>query len=443
MLDTGIDVPQVLNLVFFKPVRSKIKFVQMIGRGTRLCPGVFGPVLPGGKNDKRGFRIFDYCGNFEFFSEHPDAETPAPRLGITQRTRCVQIDLLCALQKHENQSILARRAWHGQLRKTLRDAVLAVRACSARIAVRERLGDLDRFVPEATWNYVSPIAAKTLQNRIVPLMDPDDADPPLAKSFDLRMYRIAAARLDGAEWPAACAKDIAAVMRACVALLGRASIPQVQAVSGDLRTLSGKDWWTTPDVMDVEAMRARLRSAMPFLAGDGAAAVTIDQEDEVLSGAELDGGIVDIRTYRQKAVDWLAEHGDAPAVAKIRNLEKLTPDDWRSLEDILWHRFGSEEDYRREIGEQSLAAFVRSIVGIEQSAVNEKYGAFLAGNLLSPMQQDFVRTILDYVRETGDITPDDIVGKQPFCDFDSVDLFQERLHDVQAMVAFLHGLVAA
>ena len=74
MLDTGIDVPEVVNLVFFKLVRSKTKFWQMIGRGTRLCPDLFGP----GK-DKEFFYIFDYCQNLEFFSQNP--ETTDGQLG--------------------------------------------------------------------------------------------------------------------------------------------------------------------------------------------------------------------------------------------------------------------------------------------------------------------------------------------------------------------------
>ena len=66
MLDTGIDIPEVANLVFFKPVYSKIKFWQMIGRGTRLCPELFGP-----DDDKQDFHVFDFCFNFDFFRENP------------------------------------------------------------------------------------------------------------------------------------------------------------------------------------------------------------------------------------------------------------------------------------------------------------------------------------------------------------------------------------
>lgn len=79
MLDTGIDVPECVNLVFFKPVRSKTKFWQMIGRGTRLCPDLSCFDLQNGEyTGKRYFYIFGYCGNFTYFSEHPD---PPPDTG--------------------------------------------------------------------------------------------------------------------------------------------------------------------------------------------------------------------------------------------------------------------------------------------------------------------------------------------------------------------------
>lgn len=443
MLDTGIDVPEVLNLVFFKPVRSKIKFVQMIGRGTRLCPGVFGPVLPDKSTDKKSFRIFDYCGNFEYFSEGGETEEPESRLGTTGKIRCVQFELLSELQKIEHQSVSGRKAWHGALRSFLRGEVAAVRSRSFRIAVRAEMELLDRFAPERAWDYLAPTDVRKLQHRIVPLMDGDPADPPLSKIFDLRMLRIALARLSGGAWPGPAKKDVEAVMRCATALLKKGSIPQVAAAADDLRHLASAEWWRAPDALDIEDLRKKLRDAMQFLGGEGREAIVVDQEDEVRDGGDPGGELVDIRSYRQKAVDWLADHGDDPAVVKIRNLEKLDPEDWARLEDVLWRKIGGEEDYHAEIGDKPLAAFVRSIVGIDQDAINAKYGEFLTGNVLNPMQQDFVRTIIEYVRQTGDITPDDIIDKPPFCDYDSVELFQERLPDVRSMVEFLHGLIAA
>ena len=182
---------------------------------------------------------------------------------------------------------------------------------------------------------------------------------------------------------------------------------------------------------------------MPFLAGEGREAIVVDQEDEVRDGGDPGGDLVDIRSYRQKAIDWLADHGDDPVVAKIRNLEKLSPEDWSRLEDVLWRKIGGEEDYHAEIGDKPLAAFVRSIVGIDQDAVNAKYGEFLTGNVLNPMQQDFVRTIIEYVRQTGDITPDDILDRPPFADTNMQELFLDKFAVVRNLVESLHNLVAA
>ena len=94
MLDTGIDVPDVVNLVFFKIVRSKTKFLQMIGRGTRLRPDLFGP-----GDDKEFFSIFDYCGNLEYFNENPDGVEGKSTEPISTRIFKHRLHLLEAIQQ--------------------------------------------------------------------------------------------------------------------------------------------------------------------------------------------------------------------------------------------------------------------------------------------------------------------------------------------------------
>ena len=89
MLDTGIDVPEVVNLVFFKPVRSKTKFWQMIGRGTRLCPNLFGP----GRH-KEFFYVFDWCRNFEFFNQNPDVTEGASTDTLAKRLFTARVELV-------------------------------------------------------------------------------------------------------------------------------------------------------------------------------------------------------------------------------------------------------------------------------------------------------------------------------------------------------------
>lgn len=94
MLDTGIDVPEVVNLVFFKLVRSKSTFWQMIGRGTRLCPDLFGP-----NRDKDGFLVFDLCQNVEFFNQHLMAAHGSLAPPLSERLFERRADLLLALDQ--------------------------------------------------------------------------------------------------------------------------------------------------------------------------------------------------------------------------------------------------------------------------------------------------------------------------------------------------------
>ena len=94
MLDTGIDVPEVVNLVFFKLVRSKTKFWQMVGRGTRLCPDLFGP-----GQDKEFFYVFDYCQNLEFFSQNPATTDGAHGESLGKRLFKTRLELIGALDQ--------------------------------------------------------------------------------------------------------------------------------------------------------------------------------------------------------------------------------------------------------------------------------------------------------------------------------------------------------
>src|SRR5688572_19743169 len=96
MLDTGIDIPEVVNLVFFKPVRSKTKFWQMIGRGTRLCPDLFGP----GRH-KALFYLFDYCQNLEYFSQDIPATEGSVAESLGTRLFKARLEVIAELDQRE------------------------------------------------------------------------------------------------------------------------------------------------------------------------------------------------------------------------------------------------------------------------------------------------------------------------------------------------------
>ena len=167
MLDTGIDVPEVVNLVFFKPVRSKIKFWQMLGRGTRLCDDLFGP-----GEDKTEFLVFDHCGNFEFFGQDPDTTVGSTAESLGTRLFKRRLDLIAALQDDGS---------HPELRNGLADilweGVAAINLDN--VVVRPHQQVTERFQSKDSWTMLSledlhALASELVANDYlqVPIGDP-------------------------------------------------------------------------------------------------------------------------------------------------------------------------------------------------------------------------------------------------------------------------------
>ena len=137
------------------------------------------------------------------------------------------------------------------------------------------------------------------------------------------------------------------------------------------------------------------------------------------------------------------ENSNSEVIRKIHNLEPLTNDDFQELERILWHELGTEDDYRNTTHIVNLAVFVRSLIGLSQEAVNEKFGQYLAGNMFNSRQQEYIKTIINYVRENGDMVVADLVNNEPFSNYDLHGLFGTNLPKVVSIVSLLHDAVTA
>jgi type I restriction enzyme R subunit len=126
-------------------------------------------------------------------------------------------------------------------------------------------------------------------------------------------------------------------------------------------------------------------------------------------------------------LDYLLSENKNETVRKIKNLDKLSSQDFKEIERILWKELGTKEDYLKVTDEQNLALFIRSIVGIEQEAINQKFSKYLQDNLLSSRQQELVKEIIDYVRLNGDISREDLPNISPFSDYDIGELFDKKV----------------
>lgn len=437
MLDTGIDVPSVLNLVFFKPVKSKIKFVQMIGRGTRLCENLFGP----GKH-KEYFLIFDYCSNFEYFGEHPDTIDAGSGLSITQRLFNIRLSILVELQKIEHQAIEFNRNYHHQLLEQLHGEIVKIRGNSCRLLVRKEMPYVDKYYDRDIWNNLSEFDKKEIELHLSCLLDADSSEPENMKLFDARMLDIEISLLLTGKTTKA-RKDVEVVRKVAQYLLTKASVPQIMEKADQLKMLVSEQFWSAPTVEKLELLREDIRDLMQFVKGDGNKPVMIHIDDVTEAGKEIEEKeLIDIRTYRQKVMDYLAEHSDSPVIRKIHTLEKIDADDLKELEEILWHQLGSKEEYEAEEENKPLAEFIRSLIGLDQDAVNREFGDFLSGNILNAQQQEFVKAIIEYVKANGNIAKEDLF-KEPFVDYNVADLFGEKLPVVIEIINTVRNVVVA
>lgn len=436
MLDTGIDVPDILNLVFFKPVHSKIKFWQMVGRGTRLSPDIFGP----GK-DKEYFNIFDWCNNFEFFSQNPNGKEAVPVQSLTERLFCVRTDIAVALQHADYQADAFAKGLHDSLKDELCKQVGELQ--DTHISVRQHWEVVDKFRKTDNWVYISSVDAVLLKDEVSPLIVKSLLDEK-AKLFDLLVYTI---ELSLVVPEVNSSRSQRKVIDIATLLQERASIPQVAAKMPVIKSITEAHFWEAPTLNSLEYIRTELRDIIKFLVGAENKKFTIDIEDTV-----VDKGTADLilpRTYKQKVLDYLAENRKHPAIQKIVNIEQLTREDIIELERIMWKELGTKEEYQKYVASgnmlcgDSVAAFVRSQVGVDLTKALEAFSSFIGSNVLSSMQEEYLKTIITYVSSNGDITPATLMTKAPFDVYNWPAVFGQNLICVKQFVDKLHNSIVA
>jgi type I restriction enzyme R subunit len=434
MLDTGIDVPSVLNLVLFKPIKSKIKFVQMLGRGTRLCPNL----IDG--EDKKYFLVFDYCGNFAYFGANPPSETHSNGKSLSQKLFDLRLDILTELQSYKYQADEVCKKYYDKLKPSLFAKVQEVKQAGSRISVREKMAYVDKFCDYEEWQAISPLAKKEIQLHLSRLIANDLKQDRGALIFDGWMLNVELSvlvheNISNAQLQVGKIRNIAKTL-----LEKSSSMPAVFSQSNILKTLVGTEFWSNPTLDKLELYRETVRELMKYLPPP-AKPVNINVRDSVRA-LENDGvALVDIRTYKEKVLEYLAEHGDNPVIHKIQNLEPINAADLKVLERILWHDLGTHEDYLQTTNIENLAVFMRSLVGIDQKAINSKFGKFLNENFLNSRQQEFILAMIDYVRQNGDIQTENLVDESPFDSVDIKELFGANTPLVADMVKQLHGCV--
>lgn len=406
MLDTGIDVPEVLNLVFFKKVMSKAKFWQMIGRGTRLCPRL----LDG--EDKQKFYIFDFCGNFEFFRMNKGKAT-ANMIALQGAIFNLKFEISYKLQDMEYQIdrlIAYRKALVKQMSEKVKEL------SRDNFAVRQHLKYVDLYSLESNYDTLTYEDTLIVKEEVAPLILPDD-DEASAVRFDALMYGIELAYLVGKKYSRArtdLRKKVAGIANV-------ANIPEIQAQSELINKILNTDYVDNAGINEFEEIREKLRDLMKYIP-KGTIKYVTNFTDELLSmewkEAELEND--ELKNYKAKAEYFIRQHQDNIAIVKLKTNRPLTSGDIASLEEILWREVGTKQDYENEYGNKPLGEFVREIVGLDMNAAKEAFSEYLTNTNFDSRQIYFVNQIVEYIVHNGMLKDLSVLQESPFTDRGSI-----------------------
>ena len=406
MLDTGIDVPEVLNLVFFKKVMSKAKFWQMIGRGTRRCDG-----LMDGK-DKDKFYIFDFCGNFEFFRMNNGKPT-ANQIALQGAIFKLKAQIAFKLQDlaYQTTDLIAFR------KSLVDDMVRKVRELNKEnFAVRQHLRYVEQYADPDNYNSLTYEDTLLMAEELAPLITPDE-DEASAVRFDALMYGIELAYLAGKKYSRA-RTDL---YKKVSGIASVANIPEIMVQSELINKILHTDYLDTAGINEFEHIRENLRDLMKYLPRRKVKYITnFDEEILSVEWNESDLESDDLKNYKAKAEFYIRQHQGEAAIAKLKSNLPLSAEDVKELERILWSEVGSKKDYEAEYGEKPLGEFVREIVGLDMAAAKSAFAEYLNNVSLDADQIYFVNQIIEYIVHNGVMKDMSVLQEAPFTDRGSI-----------------------
>ena len=425
MLDTGIDVPEVVNLVLCKPVYSKTKFWQMVGRGTRLCPALFGD-----GQDKQFFYLFDYCGNLEFFQQTiPTINAPISK-SLGQQLFTTRLDLIAALDQQSSSlsvvegtinklkdAVTPEADLRQQIVDLLHKEVTAMNLENFIVRPKRRL--VEKYHHPEAWRALSEQDLTELSQEIAGLPTQTEPEAEEIKRFDILILKLQLAILQSHSSFRRLREQVKAIANL---LEQKSSVPLVQAQLELIQEIQTEQWWQDITLPILEAVRKRLRSLIKLIEKQERQPIYTNFEDEMGEATLVElpyfTSSDNFEKFRAKARDFLRSHQDQMVIFKLRNNKQLTATDLSELETILLENgLGNATDLDRAKQEShGLGLFVRSLVGLDRAVAKQEFGKFLTDKTLNGNQIEFINMIIDYLTEHGAIETARLY-ESPFTDF--------------------------
>ncbi|MEU3018027.1 DEAD/DEAH box helicase family protein [Nocardiopsis sp. NPDC007018] len=425
MLDTGVDIPEVVNLVFAKLVRSKTKFWQMIGRGTRLSPDLFGP-----DDHKSGFLVFDMGRNVEFFNQNLPTAEARTQPSLRERLFRKRVELLHGLDRSGLEapgtgrtapaaagSVSEEPADEASLRHSLAERLQSeVAGMNHRnVEVRRQLERVEAYQDPTAWQPITVDRRDELIETLAPLPTEfkENENSQEAKRFDLLALRL---QLGVLEADPNFDKLRNQVRDIAEALLDPTTInnPVVAKHRELLADLTTDAWWEDVTLPMLESMRRRVRGLVRLIPKTRRGIVYSDFEDELgelteteLQGLDIGGGWT---RFELKVRTYVHSHGDDLSVQKLlRNKQLTSADIDHFIQVFLGHGYGTEGDIERAEEEHGgLGLFLRSLTGLERDAAAAAFDKFQAGRTFTSTELRLLDLIIDYVAKNGFLNVGDL-----------------------------------
>ena len=393
MLDTGIDVPEVLNLVFFKPVKSKIKFWQMIGRGTRLCEDLFGI-----NKNKEHFYIFDCCKNFEFFEENQKGIESKSAESITEKIYNIKLDFIREFESFEYQS---QEEFVNYRKELITEFISEIKSLNMEsFMVKNKAMFVEKYSNNEVWNHIGEIQYSEIKEDIIPLFISKDSDID-AKRFDNLLYSLQIRRIQNKT----ITRQIDLISALIEELKKLGTIPQVVAKKDIILKVSSEDYLRRANFFDIEELRKELRELIKFIDNTGGnKSIFIDITDEIFVDDETGTTYTpsgDYASYKKKVAKFFKSNQDNLIIMKIKTNQKLTEFEVKDLERIMFEDLGSNKEYHDAFGNKNVVEVVRNIVGLDKEFANELFAKYINDNRLNTTQIQFVKMLVDYVVKNG------------------------------------------
>jgi type I restriction enzyme, R subunit len=413
MLDTGIDAPSVVNLVFYKPVKSYTKFWQMIGRGSRLRPDLFGP----GK-DKERFLIFDLCGNFNFFDENQEGVETSVQKGLSE----IIFNLKLELAQHLKEKAFQKREELVRYRTRLLDEL------------HEEIAglDMDRFDVKMKlkwvmqygkgnrelWNHLEKKDVQHIEEELAILVKPRKNDSDMARFYDKLLYTLIMKRLETPHPEEFVAKFIVPVTKVATLskrLLMKTSIPEISYHEELIKQPLDEGFWKLDGISHLEKIRANLRELIKYIDREDQRIATTDFVDDLdeakvvskdFMGERATGYESPFTNNVHRLEEIVRENQNNVTIGRIRQGEAITREELRSLETLLLKGKLQKEELEKEMkGELDLVRFIIDLMGLSSAHVDQAFADFVNDYQLSAVQVEFLETIKQFLTRNGRIDP--------------------------------------